>query len=493
MGMHYLQEPLFGNSNNTQQYPTLGAGFHNVGRGVLRASNVAMINKIEAHYGERCGHIPIDAEQAFLLVETPTPAIGQQVAYLEQIFQKELRMTNFADLADLQREAHQTLVVPYIHVPETDRQIRDLLGEQVEIWGLPASMVDLLKNKASFYTFTSEIQLPGFALPEYRIASVHDLLPATLALLKEIEELYARADLSAHYPLGVMLRGAESDGNYGSSLLTMQNGQITIIPDGDASHCTTATDWTTALEIARNQLTATMNVEREERIVISRFLDLEDSPGMSLVLQRGEIASLGWNGQLQLDGSKACVGTISYIPKNDYLNSLQEEGEGETERFFTTFLRQAASKCNIPFNEVRGIANLDIMLPGPLERELQQRLHRPQAPYLAECNPRWTNYTDAILAVLNANRRTPTIAAMRDVIREGIFTIDKHPLPERLDPVLVRAHLLEQDEAMREDGIKIISRMTHNPMGLILAGDRTRARGELDRIVMMLAGEPSRV
>ena len=87
-----------------------------------------MVNKIEAHYGERCGHIPMDAEQAFLLVETPTPAIERQVAYLAQIFKKELCMTDFADFARLQREAPQTLVVPYIHVPEANQQIHELLA-----------------------------------------------------------------------------------------------------------------------------------------------------------------------------------------------------------------------------------------------------------------------------------------------------------------------------------------------------------------------------
>jgi hypothetical protein len=485
MGIHYLQAPIFGNA---EQRTMLGAGFHNIGRGVLRASDASMVNKIEAHYGERCGHIPMDAEQAFLLVETPSATIERQVAYLAQLFQKELRMTDFAEFACLGREraAEQTLVVPYIHVPEANQQIRALLGE-VEIWGLPASMVHLLKNKASFYAFADELQLPGFALPEYTIASVHNLVPASLTLLKEIEALYAQAGLSAHYPLGVMLRGAESDGNYGCSLLTMHDGQITIIQDGDALHPITALDWTEALAIARDQLIATMNLEKEERIVISRFLDLEDSPGMSLVLLNGEVASLGWNGQLQLEGSKACVGTSSYEPKNNYLSTLQEAGEDETERFFTMLLRQAAVRCNVHFNDIRGIANLDIMLPGPLERHLQQRLQRPQVPYLAECNPRWTNYTDAILAVLNAYRRTPTIAAMREVIRQGIFTIDKQFIPVHLDPTLVRTHLSEQDEALGQLGIKIISRMTHNPMGLILAGERVQARRELDRIIASLA------
>jgi hypothetical protein len=448
-----------------------------------------MIERIEAHYGERCGHIPLNTGQAFLLVkEDSSEEVKQQVAYLSRLFQRDLHAISFTQLARLQQEhaGQKTLIVPYIRVPEADQQVNAALSE-TEVWGLPPAMVDLLKNKARFYEFAAEIQLPGFALPDYTIASIHNLIAPTLALLKEIEELYQQAGMMGHYPVGVMLRGAESDGNYGCSLLTMEGSHITIVQDGDSLHPISASDWMSALTIAQSHLLSTMNPAKEERIVVSRFLDLEDSPGMSLVLFNGEVASLGWNGQLQLEGSKACVGTSSYLPKNAYLSELQEDGEGITEHFFRACLQQAATKCQVDFKDIRGIANLDIMLPGPLERHLQQRLQRPKLPYLAECNPRWTNYTDAILTVLHASQRIPTVTTMREVIREGIFTIDKHPLPVQLDPMQVRASLSEQDEALDKLGIKIISRMTHNPMGLILTGERVRARQELDRIVNELA------
>ncbi len=423
-------------------------------------------------------------------MESPSPAVEEQVAYLARLFQRDLHAISFAELAQLQdgQPGQKTLVVPYIRVPETEQAIQAALKD-TEVWGLPPDMVDLLKNKARFYEFAAELQLPGFQLPEYVIVSVHHLLPATLSLLQQIEALYQQAGLAADYPVGVMLRGAESDGNYGCSLLTMEGAQITIVQDGDSLHPITATDWESALTIAQSHLLSTMNTAKEECIVVSRFLDLEDSPGMSLVLLNGQVASLGWNGQLQLEGSKACVGTSSYLPKNAYLSRLQENGEDETERFFTKFLQAAAARCQVDFNEIRGIANLDIMLPGPLERRLQQQLQRPQLPYLAECNPRWTNYTDAILTVLYTSQRVPTVSAMRDVIREGIFTIDKHLLPAHLDPALVRTGLSEQDEALSQLGIRIISRMTHNPMGLILIGESAQARQELDRIVNQLANQ----
>ena len=48
---------------------TLGVGFHNVGSGVLRASNEALVKQVERHYGERCGHLPLDAWNVRVLVE----------------------------------------------------------------------------------------------------------------------------------------------------------------------------------------------------------------------------------------------------------------------------------------------------------------------------------------------------------------------------------------------------------------------------------------
>ena len=53
----------------------LGIGFHNVGTGVLRASDTATIEYVEAQYGQRCGHIPLDAEETGVLVEARTTDI----------------------------------------------------------------------------------------------------------------------------------------------------------------------------------------------------------------------------------------------------------------------------------------------------------------------------------------------------------------------------------------------------------------------------------
>jgi hypothetical protein len=150
-------------------------------------------------------------------------------------------------------------------------------------------------------------------------------------------------------------------------------------------------------------------------------------------------------------------------------------------------LRRTAQKCGINFASIRGVANLDIMIPGELEKRLQRQRKQPEGNYLAECNPRWTNYTDAIMTVLGANRQEQTIYNMKAVISAGICTIDKHPLPQNVDPQDVRAAITEKDDALKQDGTRIICRMAKNPMGLIFAGDVARAQQEVNEMLTLFA------
>ena len=284
-----------------------------------------------------------------------------------------------------------------------------------------------------------------------------------------------------------MLRAAEEDGNYGCCLIYEDAGRILVVQDGDAHHAHYYTQWHDALAIAQKHLATTMNVQKEARIVISRYIDVADSPGMSVVVMENQVESLGWNGQLQKPGSKACVGTSTYVPRSAYLKRMQQVYEAQTAAFFEVFLRRTAQQCGIEFASIRGVANLDIMIPGELEKKLQRRRKQLEGNYLAECNPRWTNYTDAIMTILGANRREQTISNMRTVIAEGIATIDKHPLPENVDPQDVRASIAQRDEVLKREGTRIICRMAKNPMGLIFAGDVAKAQQEVNTILTILA------
>lgn len=455
--------------------------------GVLRASNEEMVKKVQHYYGERCGHLPLNARNIRALVDFPSEDIRAQMAYLGTLFGKDVLPLTFDGLKQEVERAIEPvpLVVPYINLPELETRLRNELG--AESWGLPGVMTDVLKNKASFYQLVDEFGLQGFYPPDYTVANVFDVAREAERFLQQVEQLYKTAGVAGAYPLGVMLRAAEEDGNYGCCLVYEDAEGIVVVEDGDADHARHYRHWQEALANSQNHLLSTMNVEKETRVVISRYIDFADSPGMSVVISHDRVESLGWNSQLQKPGSKACIGTSTYVPKSIYTQRMQQEYEGQTTAFFEALLRSTAQKCGIDFSSILGVANLDIMIPGELEKRLRRARKQPQGNYLAECNPRWTNYTDAIMTVLGANRKQQTIYNMREVIQEGISTIDKQPLPDGIDPQRVRAYIAERDDVLKRDGTRIICRMAKNPMGLIFAGDVARARQEVDDLLMLLS------
>ncbi len=280
---------------------------------------------------------------------------------------------------------------------------------------------------------------------------------------------------------------ANSDGHYGNCLVYEQQQRILVIPDGDVQQARSSPMWQHALTVAQQHLAASMDQQRESSVVISRFVEVDDSPGLSVVIVDGQVESLGWNSQLQAPGSTACVGTSPYQPKNAALAGLQQVAEAQTVAGFEALLRQAAHRCGLDFASLRGVANLDLMLPGPRERQLQQRSGRAPAIYLAECNPRWTNYSDALLTILAVKRQPARIRAMRTGIQEGLATVDRYPLPPTVEPQRVRDELVRRDASFRQAGISIICRVTHNPMSFICAGDVKQAQQEVARLLARLA------
>ena len=479
--MDTLNTSLFGSHERMK----LGVGYHNVGTGVLRASNKATVDYVEEHYGQRCGHLPLDAQKVRVLVNAHTDENASHLKYLSRLYGKEISSITPIELKQQQKHhsESQMLVVPYINVPETESRIQTDL--KAESWGMRGDLVSLLKNKADFYQFVDEIEFDGFHTPDYRIAHIEDLSEEALLFINEIHELVIKSGVP-HYPLGVMLRAAESDGNYGCCLVYEQHKRVKVVPNGDATQAVYFSSWKEALAVSQRHLTDTMDQEKETRIVISRYVDMVDSPGMSVVILNGRIESLGWNGQLQLNGSKACVGTSSYKPANSSLERLQYRYEGQTLAYFEVILRRAAQKCGVDFTSIRGVANIDIMLPSDLEELLQQKRGNKPTLYVAECNPRWTNYTDAIMAIIGVNRKIQTINNMKTVIQEGIATFDKFYLPDEIDVQEVRECIFQKDEELQQSGTRIICRMAKKPMGLIFAGDINKAQQAVESIIPLL-------
>ena len=479
--MGALNTSLFGSHEQMK----LGVGYHNVGTGVLRASNKTTVDYVEDHYGQRCGHLPLDAQRVCVLVNAHTDETASHLKYLSQLYGKEIEAITPVELQQQQKRfsASHMLIVPYINVPEAEKRIQTEL--EAESWGMKGDMVSFLKNKADFYQFIDEFELDGFRTPDYSITHIADLSKEALGFLNTIEDVVKNAGMS-QYPLGVMLRAAESDGNYGCCLVYEENKLVRVVPNGEVEHAAYYSSWKEALAVSQKHLTATMDQQKETRVVISRYIDMVDSPGMSVVIMDGRVESLGWNGQLQQNGSKACIGTSTYKPANASLARLQQQYEGQTLAYFDAILRRTAQKCGVDFASIRGVANIDIMLPSDLEETLQIKRGHKQFHYVAECNPRWTNYTDAIMTIIGVNRKEQTISNMKAVIQEGITTIDKYHLPEYIDTQAVRECIFQRDEVLRKSGTRIICRMAKKPMGLIFAGDINKAQQEVASIIHFL-------
>ncbi|MGZ3610988.1 MAG: hypothetical protein ACXVBU_13095 [Ktedonobacteraceae bacterium] len=480
--MDTLNTSLFGSHEQMK----LGVGYHNIGTGVLRASNKATVEYVEEHYGQRCGHLPLDAQKVCVLVNAHADEDALHLKYLSRLYGKEISAITPFELQQQQKHylASEMLVVPYINVPETEKRIQADL--RAESWGLRGDVVSLLKNKADFYQFVDEFEFDGFRTPDYRIAHIENLSEEALLFMNEIHEIVIKAGVP-HYPLGIMLRAAESDGNYGCCLVYEHHKRVKVIPNGDAAQSAYYASWKEALAVSQLHLTETMNQEKETRIVISRYIDMLDSPGMSVVILDGRIESLGWNGQLQLNGSKACVGTSSYKPVNPTLARLQHIYEEQTFVYFEAVLKRAARKCGVDFASMRGVANIDIILPSDLEETLQKKRGSKLTRYVAECNPRWTNYTDAIMTIIGVNRNKQTTSNMKSVIQGGIATIDKFYLPDGIDVQEVRECIFQKDEELQRSGTRIICRMAKKPMGLIFAGDINKAQQAVESIIPLLA------
>jgi hypothetical protein len=472
--MDILTTSLFSSSKLRK----ITAGYHNLGSGLQRASRADLVKGVEALYGQRCGHLPLEAQRVHVLVAEPTPEIERHMAYLSQLMGKTITALSLQDFAGILRQNADAnaLVVPYINVSETEHVIEHEL--KASSWGLAGKMVDRLKNKADFYCLLDDLHLPGLEVPDYTIASLEALPQAAFCLLRDIEELLSRTDMAC-YPVGLMLRGAEADGQNGSCLVRQSQHRVLFVPDGHVQLARSYLTWQQALKAAQEHLASSMDPEKENRVVISRLLDVADSPGLSVVIMNGQVVSLGWNAQLQEPWSTACVGTSPYQPKNAMMARVQQEAEAQTAVLFETLLRETAQRCGLDFASLRGVANLDLMLPGPQEQMLQQKRGRSPALYLAECNPRWTNYTDALLTVVAVKREAPSINALQTVIQQGMAAVDYYPLPSSIEPERVRDELLRHHETLSQAGISIICRMTRNPMGFIFAGPVEQARQAL--------------
>lgn len=461
----------------------LGIGFHNMGSGVLRYADENLKASVEKLYSQRCGHLPICAQTLAVLVKEPTTAIRSQIAYLSELYDRQIRVVTPNELSQLKTKP---LIVPYITVPEVEDEFAQ---NDVYIWGLPGKLTHILKNKYEFYRLVNAFKIDEFRVPEHTTTSLAELIPHAKTFLDHIESLYTQAGVQNDYPLGVVIRAADEDSNYGSSLLYKKGKYVIMIPNGEVTNARVYGNWEEALVNSKCILAEAMQTPKEPRIVLTRYIDHIDSPGMSVVILGGQVFSLGWNLQAHKDAGRNAISVGSYQTDDPEMRKLQQNLEQRTVDVVEKFLRRAAERCKIDFDAIQGIANFDLLIPSALEQKFLKQRGENIDFYYSECNPRWTTYTDAIMTVLGAQKKDPTVNNMLQVIKEGIAVVDKYKLPSLVEPKNVREQIFIKDQELQKSGTRIICRMTTNPMSVIYTGDIELAQTEMRHIVKEAASQ----
>lgn len=483
--------------------------WHNVAgpQGVLCAASDEIVTYLNNHYAARAAdHIPYigtSAVQRFIWTEDPAQA-QRQIAYRSRIADEP--MTAIADLnIVVEAGIKRALFVPYIHLSEVE-----LPAEiQWTVYGLPWGMTQALKNKAVFHEW-----LVGNGFAEFTVNFVNcpiaDVPMEGTQMLSLIRQMYADCGMTDVYPLGLMVRGAQSDGNYGSGSLRqsiqdedihgtwVKQGQIVLKKDGTVDPVTVFDTWGAALEALRDHLFATIQAETENRVVMTRLLDVWVSPGMAGIVTQGDLRGLKFNGQYSDPGDSACSGTWSFEAAmgEDFAAKINARYLAQSQALFKGIVERFLAQYPKP-EQVYGMLNIDLMIVGGMEDELYHRaleipsakgwlrnfgrhnldylprIYEPSRVLIAEINPRDTNWTLAMKSVLQAQKQPCTIGAIERLGNgEGVRVLarDRWKLPPHAaqDFERVRERLWAFHQSLQAAGEGFILRMADDPAGIIV-------------------------
>lgn len=461
------EQNIFSNGNP----PEIGIGKHNVGSGVLRESDSATVNRIDAIYGARLGHLPNATGQHIALIEARHQSYTTRLhlQYLSSVYGVRIEQMTSQQINAL---PGSKLVVPYINTADVDT----VNGHNTRRWGLPRPIVDALKDKAQSHRDMLELQTPDITPVNFIVTSADEMNTDAHPFIAQIAQGYEEHGLESVYPVGLMIRPHECDGGYGNAVLEQTNHGISFTPDGDTGRTEHFETWEGALKAA-NKHVRSSTTHRNPEVVMSRLIDVEESPGMTVLMIDGQPHSLGWNGQLMHDHSKACVGTTTFTPRTHFSQRVKDDFEIASAEALSNHVHAVARKHGIDLKGTRGLVNVDLMIPGQLEREYLLRSgQNTRTIYVAEFNPRWTNSSDATAAVVWATSRNHTAGEYQRTVERGLLAIDKEIVPPRCTEERYQRALTINDR-LRKEGDGVILRMPGNAtIGVIYHGNVQRAR-----------------
>jgi hypothetical protein len=479
---------------------------HNIAgsAGVLNAAGDELEASLFSHYAPRgIDHIPFVEHQPpqNFIYTAEVERLAPHAEYRQEIAHIPFRaITDLSDLA--QMGIRKALYIPYI------RLVDEKLPDNIEWvrYGLLPSMTVKLKDKAFMHNWLLQ---HGFAkhLPNFIACDATFIPRFGMRMIRKIADMLELLGMRDRYPLGLMIRGALSDGNYAMASVSealhdinirgqhVKKGQFMLKPNGKTDDLEVFDEPQAALRRVLEHIRHENNPDLDDRVVMSRLLDLEISPGLCTAIVAGLWHDFAFNGQYMEPGNSACTGTTTFRSavgdetalrlSNGYLEQSQALLRDILSRFF----------ADRPIDDLYAMLNIDVMVVGELERELYERakahpqgqqyfdsigscnanyspgVYNPDTVLFAEVNPRDTNWTIAMKAVLQALNLPCTVENLKR-LGSGeeiqVLARDHWALPEGMSIEQARQHLLDFHRQLAEQGEGFIMRMPDNPAGIIL-------------------------
>jgi|GEM_PF-1024654 len=358
-------------------------------------------------------------------------------------------------------------VVPYFPSHGVEGLVDQCLpGVSTQRFGLPSHIAEIVKNKEQFHLMMREYfptLIPRFEVltGDELIGSGQDLSPIEIVMLQTSELI---GEASAHglnmkgYRNGVVLRKILSDGGFGTLIVRQKlNGGYEVIGD---QHLQDASLYHLMLCV----------LNPNSQYLMTRLLELDASPGISCIVENGELSPLPLNSQIQ-DESGAAIGTktLGLFASDTADIAFREQHEDIIQALAAPIFEHVLSMCP-DRHTVNAMINLDFMVTSEREQKLYTLVK--STPYLqehcwhlvspryqlAEMNPRMTNLTSAANGVLTILGIGHTLANYRRLLAAdgdlGLVNYDSKilNLPPGMSLDDVYAHFLNRQRCIESRG-----------------------------------------
>ena len=470
-------------SNRTTQ---LDIGHHNVSD-LLESLSLEQRAYYSRKYDQRAPEQVATREGVIMTWERPAEATLRHMRYRAELTGQTYYVASPEGVCDLydapialpELLAGRSLrIVPYFPSYGINtlvaRTIPGILPSQRRDFGLPAEIAEMVKDKAQFHhlmhahfpTLIPRFEvLTGADLIGSGLKNQHELSPIEIVMVQTAELIREARSHDLHmegYRNGVVLRKILSDGGFGTLIVRER-----LENDGSVGY-----------EVIGDQRLQNRNLfqlmlavlEPTSQYLMTRLLELDASPGISCVVEAGQLFPLPLNGQIQ-DESGAAVGTktlgLSAADAPDI--SFREQHEDIIQALALPIFDRVLSLCP-DRAAVNGLINLDFMVTTEREQKLftlventpflrEHFWHLVSSRYqVAEMNPRMTNLTSAangVLTILGASHHIDNYRRL--LARDGDLGLANYDsrflkLPKGMSADDAYVHFLDRQQAICRAG-----------------------------------------